>query len=99
MVTNNEEPDLAKTPMPIATPFTLAARSIASSKPANATRNRATRRGLQPPLDYESGPVGPIHLLDVLPLDQLGFGPTGSGMWTDWFRHVDRLVHYWARWW
>ena len=52
MATDNEEPDLAETPMPIATPFTLAIRSIASSRPANATRNRATRRGLQSPLDY-----------------------------------------------
>ena len=50
MAINIEEPDLEKTPMPIATPFTLAARSIASSKPANTTRNRATRRGLQSPL-------------------------------------------------
>ena len=30
MATNNEEPDLARTPLPIATPFTLAARSIVS---------------------------------------------------------------------
>ena len=42
MITHNEEPDLAKTSMPIATSFTLVTRSIASSKPANATRNRAT---------------------------------------------------------
>ena len=28
-------------------------------------------------LDYQIGPVRPVHLLDGLPLDQLGLGPTG----------------------
>ena len=76
--------------MRIATPSTLAARHIASSKPANATRNRATRRGLQSPLDYEiwTSWTGP-------PIGRTTIG--SARLWTDWFRSVDRLVHYWAR--
>ena len=42
MTTSNDDSDLEKTPASDTYPFTLAARSIASSKPANHTRNKAT---------------------------------------------------------
>ena len=45
MTPSNDDSDLEKTPAIDTNPFTLAARSIASSKPANHTRNKATRKG------------------------------------------------------
>ena len=45
MTFNDDKSDLSEAPPITETPFTKAAKSTASFKPANVIRNRATRKG------------------------------------------------------
>ncbi len=49
MAPSDDDSSLQEAPITTETPFTLAARSVASSKPANHTRNKNTRKGIMSP--------------------------------------------------
>ena len=61
MAPSNDESGLSEAPTTATTPFIIAARSVASFKPANHTRNKATRKGIMSPKQPTKRPNPPTQ--------------------------------------